>query len=455
MSSTKPTKEELVERASKALMNEVQSYFSTSRSRKVENVFDDRPTYPLSNVLKMMRSDSIAWGAVTTLVDKTTENGWTIRNKKTGERDLETETLLRNKGLDLWLRTMITHYAIFQNAFGEVVYGGSGRMKELHVLNPTEVEIFSDEHGEVLYYAQSFVGNVTSGSGADKQFPTWKPEEILHVADVGIDMSNWGEVSTRTLWEAVALKYHIKKFMNWLFETNQFRGIYNIKGADEQAIRRSITYLKESEKNINKPVIFEGEFQYILTRDFSDLRTLNDLLYKMDEEILNLLQVPPIYAGLPDNSNRSNSDAQERAFYTRIRSVQRLFELHLNQLLTRMKIFNSEFKFNPVSAKVTKEHIEIAQLMKSISVKNEVIADWLRDQGVTLPPGEIFEEAPEMMDPSGKEILEQDQAPSRRGKATGDGNKRIGTGDEATTREDQLVSRARYKNYWMYDAIVE
>jgi len=453
VNSTKEERSELVERATKALMSEVNSFLQSSPRSKGSDVFDDRPTYPLPSVLKMFRSDSVAWGGAKTRVDKILENGWYIRDKKTGERDEKAKELLKGKRFDPWLRETATHYVLFLNSFGELVYTPKGNVKELHTIDPTQMEIIADEHGDLQYYAQSIGGVSGFGSSENKQIVTWQPEEIIHTKDVSIDLSNWAEISSRTIWEAVAIKFHVKKFLAWLFETNQFRGIYNIKAADELQIKRSISFLKESEKNIKKPVIFEGEFGYTLMRELKDLTVLNDILYKMDEEILNFIQVPPIYAGLPDNSNRSNSDAQERAFNTTIRNDQKILKESADELLKRMKLFNKEFVFEPVSVKVTKELVEVAQLMKSISVKGEVIADWMREQGINLPPGDIFDAQLET-----NNLMTQDQAPSRRGKGVDQANEKIGTGEESTTREDQLVSRAEEKynkKLWTYDLVTQ
>jgi hypothetical protein len=384
----------------------------------------------------MVRQDSVAWGAITTLVDRTIEPGWNIRSAD-GERKKELERYLRERRFNLWLREALTQYFVFSNSFGEIVYLGSGGLKELHVVDPTTVKVVADNHGEVKGYEQRNVASTVR----------WKPEEILHIADPNIGLNTWGEVSLRSLYAAVATKAHIKKFLLWLFETNQFRGIYNPKSADLEAIRRSIAFLKESEKNIGKPIIFEGEMDYKLMRNLEGFDQVKGLLYKFDEEILNLLQVPPIYAGLPDNSNRSNSDAQERAFNTRIRSVHKLFEYHIDDMLARTKQFDSYFQFNKMfDTAEEKKVLEVANDMKKVGLKDEYIGEYLRAKGLELPNGELFKTPEELLEASGKQPgmpqEQSDDAPSRQRKATGAGNEKLGTGKRGTTRDDQLVKRS-------------
>lgn len=383
----------------------------------------------------MVRADSVAWGGITTLLDRTLESGWIIRNTETGERQFKDESLLKGKGFDIWLRELLTQYFVFSNAFGEIVYSPSGNVKELHVVDPTQMKINTDNHGEILSYEQRVFAANTS-------IVLWKPEEILHIAEPSLGQNVWGEVSLRTLYQAVSMKFHIKKFLLWLFETNQFRGIYNPKGADVEAVRRFISFMKESEKQISKPVIVEGEFEYKIMREMRGFDEVKNLLYKMDEEILNLLQVPPIYAGLPDNSNRSNSDAQERAFNTRIRSIHSLFKYHLDELLRRAKLYKKEVVFSPLNAKSEKEVLEIAQIMKSISMKDDVIADYLRGKGFDLPRSSVFEELQNAND-----LLTQDQSPSRRGKGVDKTNEVIGSGEESSTRQEQVSRSGKFKKY--------
>lgn len=429
--------QELIARTSKAVVTELSSYYTTQHGK---NTIEQMPTYNLSQVLSMARQDSIIWGGVTTLLDKIFENGWEVVDSKTQERLPATESLLKNKGLDAWQREIGMHFVLFQNAFGELVYTPSrDRVKELHTLDPTKTKIEVDEHGEI----KSFYQEVHS------QPIKWEPEEVIHVRDAGIEQNAWGETSVRSIYQAVALKYHIKKFMLWLFETNQFRGIYNPKSGDTESIKRFISFMKESERDINKPVIIEGEFTYQVMRDFAELKSMNDLLYKMDEEILNYLQVPPIYAGLPDNSNRGNSDAQERAFNTRVKSVQQVLAAAMNDLLKRMGIFKSTFRYKPLSIKTEREVFENAMNLKQMGLKGEVIADYMRNHGIDLPKGDIFEPVPDMTPQQGG-VVDEKFYPSRKRKATGEGNQKIGTGERGTTREDQLVSRA-----WVSDFLVE
>jgi hypothetical protein len=442
-SKKRESPDELVARATKALVDQYSSFYTSYRAS--DSVVLE-PDYNLTTILKMVRQDSVAWGAITTLVDRTIEPGWKVRSGE-GMRKKDVESFLKDRRFDLWMREVLTQYFVFSNSFGEIVYLPSGGLKELHVIDPTTIRVLTDTHGEVQGYEQRSQGVRV----------TWQADEVLHVTDPNLGLNVWGEVGLRAVYQAVALKAHIKKFLLWLFETNQFRGIYNPKSADLEAIKRSIAFLKESEKNINKPIIFEGEMDYKLMRQLEGFDQVKGLLYKCDEEILNLLQVPPIYAGLPDNSNRSNSDAQERAFNTRIHSVHKLIEYHVDELLNRTKQFDAYFTFNRIfDTTEEKKVLEVANDMKKLGLTNDVIGDYLEEKGLHLTDDEEdpFNSPEDMLLAAGKlPPVEQEQsedAPSREPKSTGAGNEKLGTGKRGTTRPDQLVAKTKAFSQYPY-----
>lgn len=434
---------ELIERATKALQEQLSGYYANQKGSEHSNILEDLPNVSLEKVLKMFRADSVAWGGLMTLLDRILENGYYVKSRSTGKRLDSVESFLKNKDFDFFLREVTFHFLMFNNAFMELVKTESGNIKEFHTIDPTQIEIHTNEHNEVSSYTQKL----------KDEYVEWDIEELLHVKDVAVELTQWGESSTKTLFQTVSTKSHIKKFMQWLFETNQFRGIHNIKDADELAIQLGITALKESQRNIQKEIVFQGEYDYVVGRSIKDLEILNQIIYKLDEEILNLLQVPPIYAGLPDNSNRSNSDAQERAFNTTIKAKQHILKIYMDKFLKKIGKFDAEFVFPPLSNKISRETIEVAQIMRDISVKKEHVADFLRAQGLALPKGEIFEEAPEFEEQKKQTMGNDTLSPSRRPKPEGEMNKQIGTGERGTTREDQLVGRSEYP--YVYEALEE
>ena len=406
---------------------------------------------PLEKVRNLVKSDSTAISGIHTLVDRSIENGWFIRGKDGRSKHKKAMQRLKELDFDKVSWQVLFHRIMYNNAFIELVRDGTDEIVELNVLEPTLMRIKANVHGEVEEYWQEVIGAKT------QDLPRWKPEEIIHLKASHFTTAAWGDIDLESLERAILIKREIKRFVHWLFATNQFRGFFAFKeGASDEQIKQFLAYYRSAQGNIEKPITLRGELMYQVLRDFSDSKGYLDWIYKMDEEILNLLQVPPIWAGLPDNSNRSNSDAQIIALNTRVKSIQKIQGSDLTkQLLPKLSFEKVEFGYWPVDKKSEKDIIDVAERLVNMGVKDQIVQQYMTEQGFDIGDGNIFRPR----EPLGmkKNITgSMDQYESRKGKAEGEANQKIGTGSEGTTREDQLVTQAKdSQRYWTYDHILE
>lgn len=434
---------ELIQRASKAFINVNSTGFL---QKKQDNKTPDyllSPDYNLNRVMELIRNDATVVAAISTLTDKVLEPGWYLYGKDKRSRLTDAEEQMRKLRLDTVMRETLFQLLIYNNAFIEVVRVGDEKAKELHVLETNTIEINVDEHGEVLQYVQTSP-NATNSNRAPV---TWTPEEVVHIKmESLINTSNeWGDITLKTLWTASALKYHIKKFLLWQFETNQFRPLLNIQDATDEQITRFLGFLKESEKDIKKLLPIEGQVEIQHLMQEMDYDKLVNIMNKLDSEILTQLQVPPIAVGLPDNSNRSNSDSQNNSLNTRVHALQqKLIGEFGYELFPKMGYDKIFLRFNIVDMITTKQVIEVAKGMKDMMLKESIIKEFFEKNGWDMPEGDIFEETVDLSSENGQ-IPRAGEPPSREPKGAGMANDKIGTGQSGTTREDQLVKRAYYE----------
>ena len=147
-----------------------------------------------------------------------------------------------------------------------------------------------------------------------------------------------------------------------------------------------------------------------------------------------LLKVPPIMVGLPDNSNRSNSDSQIKSFANANKSVRKKLLSYFEELFDKLGLKEVEFSWNPMDERDEQKDVEIAEKLFKMGAKPEQLEKYLRNVGLELPDGKFFnEQEQKVVDDPGNE-----DSPSREGKMTGQGNSKIGTGEDSTTRDDQL-----------------
>lgn len=404
----------------------------------------------LQRVLDRVRKDSTLTAGVTTMVDRCMENGWGVRGRDQKSKEKKAITMLEDLRFNREVHKSLFHFILYRNAFFEPVMEGDV-VAELNVLEPTLMRITADNHGEVSGYYQ----DVPVAKGSSQ--PSWTPDEIIHIKASNYTTSVWGDVDILTLERLLDTKESLKAHLHWLFATNQFRGFFAVEeGANDQQIADFMAYLKRTQYQIDAPLTLRGKVNYQVLRDFSDGPTFIALWQKIDEDILALLQVPPIFGGSAGGSNRSNSDTQVLTLNTAVKSIQaRYAEAITAELLPKLGFEKAEFFFNPVDKKSQKDILEVALSLKNIGAKPETIESYLRGEGFDIGDGPMLftpeELAAQAM--AGKANLTGDPSmfPSRKGKTEGDSSKRIGTGSDGTTRNDQLVKQAR----WEYDFYTE
>jgi len=380
----------------------------------------DKPN--MDAVLEVFRAEPTVKAAIRALVDETIKNGYIIKATPTLKKSIE--KLLKEKyRFPPVLRKLVYNAMLYQNVFLEIVYKDNSP-QELHILETSEMEIISDKHGEVQFYRQ-----VHGGEEA-----TFSTDECIHLSLDNITSMLWGEVDMQTLYKTVALKNEIENFLVRQFKFNKFRDSFSIKNANDAQVKDFINQLKEGRDYPDRELVIDGDIEKIPGRQIDDLNTLVELLNYTRQQILTLLRVPPIIAGIPDNSNRSNSEVQARkAFDGRVLSIQRdLAEEMTAELFPKLGWANAEFHFAPIDKRAEKDDIEIIKVLADMGLDDKSLLQLIRDTGIQIRDGAKFEK-PEPIPFGGepKEDMKDDASPVEHK-----------TGEESETREDQLVGRS-------------
>lgn len=382
----------------------------------------DKPS--LDTLLSAYRADPTVRGAIKAISDEVIKNGFRIETKnKTLKSQIE-KTLKKDFRFSRLLRKIINNILVYGNVFLEIVYKGD-TPKELHVLETTEMQIVSDKHGVVRGYIQR--------AGAQGEEVTFTTEEVVHISLEHIKSNLWGEVDLQTLYSIINLKQEVEKFMRNLFRYNKFRDSWIIEDASEPQIRDFINNLRIAQDIPEKEIVIQGKITKINGRDIKELDKLIEILNYTRQEILTMLRVPPIIAGIPDNSNRSNSEVQARkAFDTRIKSIQTAVEEEFDsELFPKLGWSVAEFKFNPIDKRAEKDDIEIILALHSMGLDDKSLIQYMKDVGIQLPEGARLEKRTEGTNPFPPSRKPEDKSAPVEHK----------TGEESETREDQLMGR--------------
>jgi hypothetical protein len=391
------------------------------------------PDFTFDGVMTQIQSDPVARGALNHFVDKFMEGDYAIVRRDNRSYTWEEELRLEEKFMfrTKVLRKIALTGKLFNNVFVEIVKDSEGRTKALNVLDPSTIEPLTDTNGDPISYKSTEI-NPSTG-----EYPTWTKDEIVWIK-FGDRTAGWAPVDMRAIWENLQIKYYVKRYIAWLWKTGQYRLVYNFENASKQDIEDFLTYARKNDGNFHVPYILKGKLQTFLLRDMKETSSLVEMLSYLDSQTLILLRVPPIDAGIPDASGRSNADAQANNIETSIMSMKKTVEDYVNfDLFPRINKSTVMLQFAPLNRFAEQMVFNVAQTMSSMNMRDEVITEYLKDKGLFYGNNKLFKDP--VVDPISKAVnnpRDKDNMPSRKGKAEMEGNKPSEEGP--TTKDTQL-----------------
>lgn len=388
------------------------------------------PDFSFDAVIQAVNNDPVARRAINHFVDKCMEGDFAIVNRKSQAYDRKSEMELDEKYnfRHAIQRKTFLFLKLFNNAFVEVVTAPSG-IKALNVLSPEDIEPITKTNGDPIKYRSKSPNPVTG------QYVFWPADKISWVK-AGDRNIGYAPVDLRALWETLLLKDYIRRYVSWLWKTGQYRVMYGFKTNSDKDVEDFIAYAKRHDQNFQAPFMVKGEFDIKHVRDMQETQFVIDLFKYLDNQILMALNVPPVDAGIPDASGRSNADAQGNNFMTSVISLKKVVEDTFNyDLFPKINKGDMMLLFAPADRFAEKQIFEILQIMGSLNFKPEVMKEYMFDRGLVFDEKDYFKDPEEMMGAMGGNPRDQDTNPSRIGKGTGEGNKKQET---VTTRSDQL-----------------
>ena len=396
----------------------------------------------------IIRNDPLVSASLETEANKLLEGGCGIKRNNTDDKQLE-KRFKKEYKFDELLQTLSMNLR-WQDGLIEI-----GRKKkkvtDLNLLDPQVIEVNAKPNGDpIFYYQESAQENVD-----EQAVIKWLPENIVHIKFKDSILNFWGESDLQVAYDTVLIKDYIRKFLTWLFGTNQFRNHINFKSlASEEQIKRFVSFYKEGEKSYGKPVISDGEVEIKAMREMKDINLMVELLDWCDHQLMMLLQQTAISLGSGGSSGRSEGDSLSETQRTSIKALQRKIANAINyDLFDKMGLPESiEFYWKPLDRMTEKSVFEVVEIMKRSMFTDEAIQEFLMKQGVAFETKSLFkepEEAP-VGQPTPEQRSKKDGSASRTRKGEGESSKKIGTGEASSTREEQITKRDVDTNKYPY-----
>jgi hypothetical protein len=338
------------------------------------------------------------------------------------ETALDTKFKFRNE----ILRKIFLMGKLYNNVFVEIVRDTTNT-KALNILDSSVIEPITEPNGDPISF-KSRIPMVNSG-----EYPKWSKNDITWIK-FGDRTQGFAPVDFKALWENLLAKSYVKTYVAWLWKTGQYRLLYNFTNADDKSIEDFLTYARKHDGNFSAPLLVKGELETKILRDMKETESYINLLNYYDNQTLILLRVPPVDAGIPDSSGRSNADAQSNNLITAVTSFKKVVEDCISfDLFPKINMGNTLLRFAPADRFSEKQLFEVVQIMQSLGMKPEVMSEYLKDRGMFFKEKELFNPQPDPMltgNPRSSDMM-----PSRKGKGAGEGNKPKGT---VSTRPDQI-----------------
>lgn len=387
--------------------------------------------YNFDDMHDFYQDDETFHAGVNAIVDGVLNNGYKFVGSDRSVKDFE--NLAERNRFAMKLRDALLNGVIYGNAFFEVVKGKSKVSNEIHLLETSFMEIKVTEHGDVEGYVQKPING-----GDEVEF---SPDEVAHLSMGSVQQKVWGDSDVVSINKVLHSKQALDNHMKWLFEKHKFRDYFTTEsGLTNEAAEEFVGTYRKGDEDPDYPLFVEDgkKFEIRQIRDYKDLDVLIRVSDSYESKILRALHVPPIVVGLPDNSNRSNSESQIKAFNIRLKMIQNAFADEINnELIPKLGFSGVKIQFNPVDKRSEKDDIEIAEKLVNMGLKKDAVEHFLKQSGIELPKGELFDkEQPE-------EVKKPDNMfPSRR-PASESNFENFTSGEEGQTREDQMVGKTK------------
>jgi hypothetical protein len=385
------------------------------------------PNFSFDQVLALIENDTVARGAVTHFVDKCMEGDYSIvrRDGRTYDADaelrLEEQFMFRTK----ILRKIFLLGKLYNNVFLEIVRDVDNRTKALNVLDTGVVDVVTQPNGD-LEKVISKIPNPVTG-----KIPEWDKSDIVWIK-FGDRSNGWAPVDMRPLFENLMLKSYVTRYVGWLWKTGQYRLLYNFNKASNQDIEDFLAYARKNDEHYDVPFVSKGDLKTSLLRDMRETSSLVELLKYLDSQTLILLRIPPIDAGIPDASGRSNADAQANNIETTVVSMKKTTQDYINfELFPKISKSTFLLEFGPVNRFAVKQVLSMVESLHKMNVKSKVLMELMADYGLFFAEKDIFEKP--QVDQVTKAF--QENNPNYKPKEFGEGNE---PQEEVTTRDNQL-----------------
>lgn len=267
------------------------------------------------------------------------------------------------------------------NMFFEIVVIGN-KLKEFYWVDADTMKVEEDDYGNVIKYIQS-------QPGGDKEIPK---DRILHIKAPSLRTGTLGKPLLMPLKYPLNRKQVAENYLAGMVENlHPLLFLTLTEANDEQAkqLQNAIRAKRDPLDPLKLVALLPDEsVGRVDTGTTDNFDSVSSYIDRQNDEIIRVVQIPPIVAGTVDNSNRSNSEIQERAVFGRTVVAWQNFLVHEfnRQFKDKLGWGDTSFEFPEADERKQEAALVRAQKLKEIGYSNEAIHDVLVESGVKIKP---------------------------------------------------------------------
>lgn len=268
------------------------------------------------------------------------------------------------------------------NMFFEIYVVGN-KLKGIYAIDPETIKTTESDTGEIIKYTQTGVGN------ADIDFD---PQKIIHIKAPSLRTGANGKPLMTPLRYPLVRKKEAENYLAGMIANLNPLLYMELVQDDDQQIKAIQNELRSQRKPLDPLKIItllkDEKITRVDTGTTENFNSIFNYIEKQNDEIIRILQIPPIVAGTIDASNRSNSEIQERAVFGRTIDAWQNYFCEELRLQFEEKVGWKDFKFEfPIMDDRKQEFALVrANKFKELGYEIEAIHKTLVESGVKIEP---------------------------------------------------------------------
>lgn len=319
-------------------------------------------------IWKAYQEEPIIRSCVDITVDAIVGDGWVI-DGKIELHVKKVEKIFKGAEFQKFLQDTVTSLIIFGDAYSEIVRNSSGIVQYFRPVDASTVRIDYDEHGDVLKYIQRVLHRRVD----------FYPDEMIHFSINNVGGRVYGNTPIQSVVYTIQTKMSAYNFNAEYFRRNGLpRSIYTTKNLSQEQVNRMATTLRAATPQTD--ILLNagaGEVTHTMVAPSNADMQFVELMNFLRQEIIAATGVPPIFLGITEGSNRSNSQTQMESWDRKKKKLRLMIQDIINAKLLTTANFGFEdvkFRFNDENSRELLKYAQVAQLASTIEwvTPNEV-----------------------------------------------------------------------------------